>query len=362
LLIISINPKFTEIKYIEKLTGKDMKRGWFLFFALAVLLFNRVNAQTGYIKDELIYPLDNKPTPECHASTIIETKNGIIAAWFGGEHENHPKVGIWLSFKTKNGWSKPKEIVKGIEPDGKQYACWNPVLFQPKKGPLMLFYKVGTEPRKWWGMLITSKDGGRNWSKPKHLPEGILGPIKNKPVQLNDGSILCPTSDENPIWEVFFNITTDLGKTWSKIGPIKDPDTMAAIQPTIFILSDDVLMALCRTKKNCIGRINSYDNGKTWTELKSTNLPHPNSGIDGVTLKDGRHLLVYNHTTSGRSPLNIGISSDGTNWKNSLTLEDTEGEFSYPAVIQSKDGLVHITYTYKRKSIKYVIIDPGKLF
>jgi predicted neuraminidase len=84
---------------------------------------------------------------------------------------------------------------------------------------------------------------------------------------------------------------------------------------------------------------------------------NPNSGIDAVTLKDGRHVIVYNPTKRGRSPINVAISSDGKTWKDIVTLENEPGEeFSYPAVIQTSDGKVHISYTWKRKKMKHVIL------
>jgi predicted neuraminidase len=92
-----------------------------------------------------------------------------------------------------------------------------------------------------------------------------------------------------------------------------------------------------------------------------TELPNPNSGTDAVTLYDGRHLLVYNHTTKGRSPLNLALSSDGKSWQAALLLEIAPGEYSYPAIIQTSDGLVHITYTWKRQKVRHVEIDPTKL-
>jgi predicted neuraminidase len=95
--------------------------------------------------------------------------------------------------------------------------------------------------------------------------------------------------------------------------------------------------------------------------MSLTELPNPNSGIDAVTLKDGRHLLVYNHTAKGRTPLNLAISPDGTKWEAALVLESEPGEYSYPAIIQTRDGLVHITYTWKRQRVRHVVIDPAQL-
>ncbi len=119
----------------------------------------------GYVKAELIYSLDDKPTPQCHASTIVETSQGLVAAWFGGKHEKNEDVGIWLSRFQGDSWSKPIEVAKGVQANDQRYPCWNPVLFQPASGPLMLFYKVGPSPSEWWGMLLTSNDNGKTWSR-----------------------------------------------------------------------------------------------------------------------------------------------------------------------------------------------------
>ena len=91
-------------------------------------------------------------------------------------------------------------------------------------------------------------------------------------------------------------------------------------------------------------------------------LPNPNSGIDALTLKDGRFLMVCNPVPKGRSPLAVALSSDGKTWTNALTLEDEPAkEFSYPAVMQTADGKVHITYTWKRLKARHVVLDPAKL-
>ena len=185
------------------------------------------------VKTEFVY--DQAPFPSCHASTIAETKTGLVAAWFGGTGEKNPDVGIWVSRRDKNGWSQVVEVANGVQQGGNRYPCWNPVLFQPVRGPLLLFYKVGPSPNDWWGMLTTSTDGGLTWSKPRRLPDGILGPIKNKPVQLKDGSILCGSSTENAGWRVHMERTTDLGETWQKSEPLNDRTQFGAIQPAILV-------------------------------------------------------------------------------------------------------------------------------
>ncbi len=262
----------------------------------------------GYVLGELIYGLDDKPTPRCHASTIEETPGGLVAAWFGGTHEKNPDVGIWVSRNFQGQWSKPVEVANGVQASDKRYPCWNPVLFQPKAGPLMLFYKVGPSPSLWWGMLMTSKDHGKTWSLPRKLgidPKlgkgnpNLIGPVKNKPIQLKDGSILCPCSTEHQGWRVHFERTTDHGKTWEVIGPIHDASKFNAIQPSLLNYGNGKLQILCRTQERVVGQSWSDDNGKTWSEVTATKLPNPNAGTDAVTLSDDRQLLVYNHTTRG---------------------------------------------------------------
>ncbi len=191
--------------------------------------------------------------------------------------------------------------------------------------------------------------------------------------------MLCPSSTEHKYghyWKIHFERTPDLGKTWQQTGPIDDTKKFDAIQPTILTHSDGRLQTLCRSKKNKIVQSWSADDGRTWSNLSATMLPNPNSGFDAVTLADGRHLLVYNPTTNApdgragpRTPLNVAISEDGLQWKEALVLEnqprgdsfEKAGKYSYPAVIQTPDGLVHIIYTWRRVRIKHVIINPAKL-
>lgn len=325
---------------------------------LAVTTFAAV--QPGLLKSELIY--ESAPFPQCHASTIVETKNGLVTAWFGGTREKAPDVGIWSSRLEEGKWTAPVEVADGIESPAKRYPCWNPVLFRPKTGPLLLFYKIGPSPDSWWGMLRTSEDGGKSWSQARRLPEGIFGPIKNKPVQLANGDILSGTSSEHAGWRVHFERSSDLGLTWQATPAVNDGKTIGAIQPSILFCADGKLEAVGRTRQGKIFEIQSPDQGKTWSKMSLTALPNPNAGTDAVTLKDGRHLLVYNHTAKGRSPLNVAVSKDGQSWQAALVLEDELGkEFSYPAVIQTSDGLAHITYTWKRQRVKHAVVDPARL-
>jgi predicted neuraminidase len=311
------------------------------------------------------------PTASCHASTIAETKPGeCIVAWFGGTAEGQPDVGIWTSRSEHGAWTTPVEVATGVQPDGARWPCWNPVLFQKPGGELLLFYKVGPSPVAWWGLVRSSTDGGRSWSEPVRLSRdgtsiegGPVGPVKNKPVRLGDGVLLSPSSTEGDLgWRTHFERSADGGTTWEVIGPVNDGRTIGAIQPSILDLGGGKLLALGRTRTSKrIFRIESVDGGRTWGSMVLTDLPNPNSGTDAVTLADGRHLLIFNPSENQRSPLSVAVSTDGEAWTPAVTLEQEAGEFSYPAIIQAANGMVHATYTWKRRKIAHVVIDATKL-
>ena len=318
-------------------------------------------AEPGLVASEFIVP--DARTPQVHASTLVETTAGdLLAAWFAGTHEGHGDVGIWLSKHSADGWSAPVEVATGGDGPAR-HPTWNPVLFQPSNGPLLLFYKVGPSPQKWWGMLKTSADGGKTWSAARRLPEGFLGPIKNKPLQLETGELLCPTSFESDThpsrWSIYFERTPDLGATWERTPLLHDGIEIRAIQPSLLVTGPGRLLALGRTRNGRIFQTLSTDSGRSWGQPTLGTLPNPNSGTDAVTLRSGSHVLVYNHTEKGRSPLNVASSTDGFTWLAAFQLESGPGEFSYPAVIQTRDGRVHVTYTWKRAKIRHAVLDAS---
>jgi predicted neuraminidase len=210
-------------------------------------------------------------------------------------------------------------------------------------------------------MLRSSDDGGRTWSAARPLPDGVVGPTKNKPITLADGTLLAPASSEDFGWRVHLERSGDRGVTWTRTAPLADPHDLEGIQPAILRHPGGRLQLLCRTRSGRIATSWSDDAGRTWSALDATALPNPNSGIDALTLADGRHLVVYNPSASDRTPLAVALSADGRDWHQVATLESGAGEFSYPAVIQSRDGLVHITHTWKRERIAHIVLDPARL-
>ncbi len=212
---------------------------------------------------------------------------------------------------------------------------------------------------------MTSDDDGQSWSPSLRLPDGILGPIKNKPVTLADGTWLCPSSTEesgNTGWCIHFEMTSDGGRTWARTGPINDGVEFGAIQPSILLHPEGRLQAIGRTQ--LAGRVFSTwseDSGHSWSELDFLDLPNPDSGTDATTLRDGRHCLIYNPTETGRSPLSLAISADGLSWTRVLDLETVPGEFSYPSILQTSDGQLHLSYTWRRRLVKHVIVNLSAL-
>lgn len=305
------------------------------------------------------------PFHNCHASTIVETKRGkLLLACFGGSQEGKNDVVIWCGVIDTAGHVIPKEAANGIVGNGQRFACWNPVLFKKKNGDLVLFYKVGPNPREWWGLYKISDDGGQTWSNAVKLPEGILGPIKNKAIAFKNGTILCPSSRElnNGHWHGYVEQTDERLRRW-KLIPVDTASQFDVIQPSILTYGVKQLQVLCRSKQGNVMESRSDDGGLTWSSLSRTSLLNPNSGTDAVTLKDGKQLIVYNPDRpgkewfNGRSVLRVAMSTDGEHWQDIMELEHgTTEEFSYPAIIQSSDGLIHITYTYNRKNIKHVVL------
>ncbi len=307
---------------------------------------------------------DNMPTNACHASTVLKLKNGdFVVSWFGGTKESEPDVDIWVSVKKSGAWCEPFRISIGDD-----IPHWNPVLFQ-LEDKIALYFKVG-KPIADWKTYVTYSVDGFSWSEPEELVKddcsGGRGPVKNKAIRLNDGTILAPASIERGPWRAFCDISYDDGKTWEKSQLIEPEDEgteekkTGIIQPTLWQDEAGVHMLL-RSNQGFIYKSDSLDAGKTWTKAYRTELLNNNSGIDAVRLDNGTLLLVCNPIGEDfgiRTPLSLYLSLDGSAFKEVLKLEwmDGEkwstGEFSYPAII-ADGNKAYITYTYQRKKIAF---------
>jgi predicted neuraminidase len=315
-------------------------------------------------QQESVTPVD-LPFANCHASTLTQLKNGrFLCAYFAGSKEGHDDVRIWLSIRKQGSWQQP-QCIASVD----QAAHWNPVLYRDEQGTVHLYFKVGKQIRDWQTWHMTSSDQGETWTTPRLLVmdgSDSRGPVKNKLIVLSNGDWLAPSSVEpaSDQWQVFCDRSTDQGKTWQATPLIPfsdqiDPEKRGAIQPTLWESDPGQVHMLTRSRCGWVLRSDSVDFGKTWCPLYITNMPNNNSGLDVAKLNDGSLVLVCNPIQAPdckleqRHKLTAYRSIDnGKTWPQSLDLENSDGEFSYPAIIPTQIGMA-ITYTAKRTAIKF---------
>ncbi|THH36310.1 sialidase family protein [Neolewinella litorea] len=340
-----------------------------LFFIL--LLPALMSAQPPTYSNLVLTDVFKKPvTQNSHASTIVELgPDRLLVAWFGGSREGAKDVGIYASHREGERWSHPRQLLAPLVTDGDTLPCWNPVLYRSLSGKLYLFYKVGKNPREWFGAMLTSDDDGVQWSAPRYLPDGFLGPVRNKPIEPEPGVLLCGSSTESPstdAWRVHLERYREEEGSWERV-PVPNPREFEIIQPTFLQHGGDTLQILCRSKHDRLVGSWSYDKGNSWTAADTLAVPNSNSGVDAVTLASGKFLLVNNplprgeNWWNGRSVLDVEWSTDGLSWQSLFDLErHAEGEYSYPAIIQAADGTVHVVYTYDRRTIRHASFRLGE--
>lgn len=302
--------------------------------------------------------------PSVHASTVLKVgDNEFLCAFFGGTREGNDDVKIWVSRFENQRWSTPVIVAKGDnEP------CWNPVLFKYGE-KIMLFYKVSKPIPKWRTMLMESEDNGKTWTEPRELVPGDIGgrgPVKNKAILLSDGRICAPASLETPTcWDCFTDISADGGKTWqrSEFVPYdhENNEGKGIIQPTLWEDGGKIRMLTRSTASSIM--ISESEDGLSWSPAKRTELPNNNSGIDCVRLDNGKLVLIYNPVEGRHGDRNvIGISEstdNGKSWTPCCIVEkdeDTDAEFSYPAII-CDDKYVYTTYTHNRTNVMFRIFE-----
>lgn len=310
----------------------------------------------------------------CHASTIIANNNGsAMAAWFAGTDEGRGDTAIWGARFENNAWSTPVKLA-----DQDDMPHWNPVLFQPSIEQCDLYYKVGWSIPEWHTRITTSYDKGLSWTSPRELVPGDVGgrgPVKNKPIRLENSQIAAPLSIEKPdplspgnqLWEAYVDLSTNGGDTWIRSDKIplnyndlrgqRQFGAKGIIQPTLWERAGS-LHALMRSTEGSIFRSVSHDHGHTWEPAYPTRLAHNNSGIDLVDVNHQILVLVCNPVTGmtsdpPRTPLVMEVSFDnGVTWRSGPVLEGGPGEYSYPAVIVNKDE-IWVTYTWNRERIAF---------
>lgn len=299
--------------------------------------------------------------PAHHCSTITEAPNGdLLCVWYGGSYESADDQTLFLSRRERGQrrWTTPRRLLSDLSmPPG------NAVIFVDGHNRLQIVWcrMEATRPIRrgsGWGQCRlfarTSNDDGESWSEDRMLlsdddaaaNDGVYGVPRNPPITLTNGNMVLPLEGDGG---GLFLLSSDGGETWTRGGTAADGS-----QPTLAERPDGSLLTLMRNRpKTTVAT--SVDGGLTWSATESTELANPGSGISMVQLANRHLVLVFNNSPVERTPLSIVRSTDeGRTWEPPLNLESNPGEYSYPCIIQSADGQMHLTYTFRRYSIKHV--------
>lgn len=316
--------------------------------------------------------------PSCHAPTLVETLSGkLLLAFYAGQREGAPDSVVLGAVKKKGRWSKPKILV-----DVPGRAVANPRLFLGPDGAVWLLFGVNYGPHWCSGdtylFVKRSRDEGETWRDMELFWEqkGLLG--KNKPF--HEGDLWLFPLEWERTWSASFLRSEDNGRSWELAGDLGRMAGAHLIQPAVVRLADGRLRAYMRSQEGWIFISDSMDDGRTWAFPRPLPIPNNNSGLDVLRTKSGLLLLACNpvglmaepkpveegwpeHLALGfvrwgpRSPLVLKISSDeGETWPLEIVLEDGPGEYSYPCLIEGKDRVIHVAYTYRRRAIAYVAV------
>ena len=303
-----------------------------------------------------------------HASSLLSLDGGgYLVVWFQGSREGADDVGIAASRRVKGVWEPSRIVAKtaGV-------AHWNPVLRRGDDGRLVLYFKVGAKIRDWRTFVSESRDEGTTWSVARELipgdDSGGRGPVKNKCLRLADGVLLAPASVERGPWRAFADRSEDDGRSWTRVD-LPVPAAMGkkgVIQPSLWQSPDGSVHALMRSNTGVLWRSDSTDRGRSWSEIRPTDIPNNNSGVDLVRASDGVVYLARNASGKDWGPrtcLELWASSDeGASWRLVRTLARAEtGEFSYPAIIEARPGVLALTFTWCRSRIRFVEVPLSEL-
>jgi len=313
------------------------------------------------------------PQPSAHAATLAELPDGrIAAAWFAGSREGARDVAIHFATFDGTTWSAPRPVVtRGqAQRDAGRLVrkLGNPVLAGDAGGNLHLWF-VSVGYGGWAGSAINhavSSDGGQSWGAAKRLVTSpfwnVSTLVRTPPLALADGGFGLPAYHEFAAKHAEWLRLDANGRVLDKA---RIPGSRQTLQPAVAALDATHALAMMRDTgpANRIRMAASDDAGLHWQDTRATALPNPNASVALLRMHDGRLLLAWNPQTANRDKLALSLSRDeGATWSAPKIVEDGPGgEFSYPALLQGRDGTVHLAYTWQRRTIKHLAFTPSWL-
>jgi predicted neuraminidase len=303
--------------------------------------------------------------PACHCSVVQELSNGdLLVGYYAGEDEARPDA-AWVLARRRPQASAFDPLTIVADTPGKPEG--NGILFQTREGTVLLIYgtmhgKLEGPPGpgvRWTSCdlkMKRSEDNGHTWSEVQMI-EPELGHVPRcKPIRLQNGDIILGTEYADGYSRFWWSC--DEGHTWQMTGSVLGERNE---QPALIQRRDGSLLALLRPAGDLsrIHTAHSTDNGRTWTPAVPSPFPCPHAALDAVRLADGRIVLAWNNDPDRRNPLTLALSEDeGETWPYIRDLVTGEGQFHYPAIIQSQDGLLHLTFTNNRRTIDHIVLTP----
>lgn len=304
--------------------------------------------------DRTIIPTFPNRYPYNHVASIAEAPNGdLLVVWGAGSRELGEDTVIVMSRRraAESTWSLPVVVA-----DRPGHADANPVLFVDDRGEIRLYYVEMFGDTFCLGQvkLRVSRDNGQTWTEPDNALDAICVMVRNKPIVTRRGRWILPAYIQG-VYAAQFWLSDDQGESWQSTAPIlRYPST--TLQPAVVELDDETLFSLMRRSGEGGFTWEGYsrDGGVTWTVRPRQDLPNPDSGLDLIRLATGELLVAYNDSPASRTSLAVAVSRDrGVTWSAPKSLEAGNGEFSYPCVIQTDDGIIHVVYTHERTAIAY---------
>lgn len=294
---------------------------------------------------------------------IAITRNALLIAWCEGTKPYSVDTEIWLARWENGSWNSIKRVATGYnESSSLRLPCASPVLFEDYNNRLWLFYQVGEREGKTEAYARVSLDGGYTWQKLIKLPSSIHGPTDNRPIQVEDGTIICAASALEGGWRVRIEWAKDPEDIWFSTGYINSVFSLPAAGAAILQHDSNTFQLFAGTKNGRVATAWSKKGWRSWHKMERTVLPNPGSSVAVERLIDHRILLVHNHTILIPNRMDIAVSPDGQSWRIGCEIEAvTDGLLLDPDIIEAPNRMVHVVYSWKGQAIRHVIIDPARL-